>query len=84
MAYWAGLIRGRLKKETDEVQQVLHSNLKEFRKLIEMESAYLTKLKGKVGYAKERARMNKVLKGRVDFVEKKVTKEIKDVQDLLK
>ena len=84
LAYWAGLIRGRLKKETDEVQQVLHGNLKEFRKLIEKESAYLESIKGKAGYGKERIRMGKVLKGRIDFIEKKIGKEIKDVQDLLK
>ena len=84
LAYWAGLIRGRLKKEADEVQKVLHSNLKEFRRLIEKESAYLESLEGKVGYEKEKVKIKRILKGRIDFIEKKIGKEIKDVQDLLK
>ncbi|MDD5071463.1 MAG: cohesin domain-containing protein [Patescibacteria group bacterium] len=84
LAYWAGMIKGKLKKETDEAQKVLRANLKEFRKLIEKESAYLESLKGKAGYEKERAKIKRSLKGRVDFIEKKVMKEIKDVQDLLK
>ena len=84
LAYWAGLIRGRLKKEADEVQKVLHSNLKEFRRLIEKESTYLESLEGKTGYEKEKVKMKRILKGRIDFIEKKIGKEIKDVQDLLK
>lgn len=84
LAFWAGLMRNRLKKETDEAQVALHKNLREFRKLIEQELILLDKLKGKEGYDREKANVKKALKGRVDFMEKKIAKEIKDIEDLLK
>jgi len=84
LSYWAGLIRSRLKEETDEVQIVLHKNLKDFKKLLEKEMNDLEKLEGEDGHNRERAKVRKTLKTKINFVEKKVLKEIKDIEDLLK
>jgi len=78
-AYWAGLIRGKLRKETGEAEKALHGNLKNFKKLIEKEVTQLSKTKGKRGKGTK-----KTLKNRIDFIEKKILKEIDDIQVLLK
>jgi len=77
-------IRKKLKKETVEVEQVLHNNLKNLRKMIEEELGALEKYKGKAGFKEEEVRTEQRIETRVGEIEKKILKEIKDVEDILK
>lgn len=83
LSYLAGLMRNKLKKETNEAQTALHKSLRNLRKLIEKEIFHLDKIEGRDGHSRERSKMKKTLKGRADFIEKKVAKEIKDIENLL-
>lgn len=78
------LVRKKLKKETVEVEQVLHNNLKNLRKMIEEELAVLEKYKGKAGFKEEEQKTEQKIENQVLQVEKKILKEIKDVEDILK
>ena len=83
LAYWAGLTKNKLKKETDEAQAALHKNLKDFKKLIEREITFLDSIEGEDGHSRERIKIKRALKSRVDFVENKILKEIRDIENLL-
>jgi hypothetical protein len=79
--FWIiALIRKKLKKETVEIEEVLHRNALEMRKAIETEvdSIIASKLKADKLKAKSRL-LDKVLDN-----EKKTLKEIKDVEEILK
>jgi len=82
--YLAGKIRKRLKKETGEVEQVLHKNFINLKKAIDKEFIDLNKLAGTIDYNKERVEVKQRLKRNIDGVEKKIAKEIKDVEEILK
>lgn len=84
LAFWAGLMRNKLKKETDEAQTALHKNLKDLKKLMAKEINRLDKLEGKDGHSRERAKIRKTIQSRINFIEKKILGEIKDIEDLLK
>jgi hypothetical protein len=74
------LIRRRLKKETYDIEEVLHKNALEMKKTIDSEFTTMSKAASKTGIVK--AKDN--LKAKVDENEKKTLKEIKDVEKMLK
>jgi hypothetical protein len=80
----AGSIKRKTKKEVDEAEEVLHNNLKDFKNSIERELTLWDKFGDKNGYDKEKALIIQSLKKKIDFMENKVLKEIKDIEDLLK
>ncbi len=82
--YLAGKIRKKLKKETGEVEQVLHKNFNNLKKNIDKEFTDLNKLAGKSNYNKERVEVKQRIKRNIDGAEKKIVKEIKDVEEILK
>ncbi|MDP3043291.1 MAG: cohesin domain-containing protein, partial [bacterium] len=84
LAFWAGLMRNKLKKETDEAEQILHKSLIEFKKSFEENLDSLIEFEKETGRAKEKAAARESLKRKIDFMENKVLKEIKDIEDLLK
>ncbi|MBU4455550.1 four helix bundle protein [Patescibacteria group bacterium] len=84
LAFWAGLMRSKLKKEADEAEQILHKSLIEFKKLFEEDLDSLIELEKETGRVKEKMAARESLKRKIDFMENKVLKEIKDIEDLLK
>lgn len=80
----ASLIKRKTKKEVNEAEEVLHNNLKEFKNSIAEELALWDKFYNKKGYDEEKAKIIQSLKKKIDFMENKVLKEIKDIEDLLK
>ncbi len=77
-------VRRKLKKETVEAEVVLHNNLKDLRKMIEEELTALEKHKGKAGFKEEEIKTEKKIEDRIAQIEKKILKEMKDVEDILK
>jgi hypothetical protein len=82
--YLVGLIRKRLKKETVEVELVLQQNLANLKKIVDDEVAKLAKLAPAPAVQKEGRRMKDTFGKQVDQAKKKILKEIKDVEDILK
>lgn len=82
--YLAGKIRRKLKKETVEVEEVLHQNMAELRKTVEEEMGRLDNLKRVSEFKAENANMKKLLDDQIEKTEKKILSEIKDVEDILK
>jgi len=82
--FLVGKVRGKLKKETVEVENVSRTNLDELEAFIDQEFIKLKKFEGKVNYAQEKKKMKDGLRARVGAVEKKILKEVKDVEDILK
>jgi hypothetical protein len=80
----AGSIKRKTKKEVDEAEGALHNNLKDFKNSIERELTLWDKFGDKNGYDKEKVRIIQSLKKKIDFMENKVLKEIKDIENLLK
>jgi len=84
LLFLIGLIRKKLKKETVEVEDVLHQNMKNLKKLIDEDLDNLNNLKKMSDVAKESEQMKKSLDDYIENTEKKILKEIKDVEDILK
>lgn len=82
--FLVGKVRGKLKKETVEVENVSRTNLEELEAFIDQEFIKLKKFEGKVNYTQEKKKMKDGLRARVGAVEKKILKEVKDVEDILK
>jgi len=82
--YIAGAIRKRLKKETIEVEDVLHNNLNNLKKAVDQELTQLNKFKTMSNFRKKRATIGLRLKNNIEDTEKKIKKEIKDIEDILK
>lgn len=82
--YIAGLVRRKLKKETLEVEEIIHKNALAMKKAIDQEFMALAKFEGKAGYKKEKEKTKSNLKKTVDTNEKKSIKEVKDVEEILK
>lgn len=78
--YLIGLIRRKLKKETVEIEEVLHRNALEMKKSIDQEFIAFTKSPSKAGFNKAKDNLKK----KVDDNEKKTLKEIQDVEEILK
>lgn len=81
--YLAGIMRKRLKKETVEVEKVLHDNLNGLRSEIDKDLSQLAKYAGTEGFTKEKMRTKVALRDRISLTEKKIMKEIKDVEKIL-
>lgn len=84
LLFLIGLIRKKLKKETVEVEDVLHQNMKNLKKVIEEDIDNLNKLKKLSDVAKESEQMKQSLDDYIEATEKKILKEIKDVEEILK
>jgi hypothetical protein len=82
--YIFGLIKKRLRKEAVEIETVLHDNLKAYQEEFDKEFLRLSKYEGKAAYKKEKAKTKEVLKSKIDSVEKKILKEVKDVEEIVK
>jgi hypothetical protein len=79
-----GLLRKKLKKETVEVEEIMHKNAKEMKKAIDDEFKALADIKTKSAYDAEREKVKERLMQKVDVNEKKSIKEIQDVEEILK
>lgn len=78
------LIRKRLKKETVEVEVVLQQNLLNLKKIVEDEVAKLSKLAPQPAVIKEGKKMKDSFNLQIEQAKKKIMKEIKDVEAILK
>jgi len=81
LLYIAGVIRKKLKKETIEVEEVLYNNLNNLEKIIDKE---MTQLKKTPDFTREKVKMKLRLKNNIEATKKKILKEIKDVEDILR
>ena len=79
-----GAIKRKLRKETIEIEQVLHDNLSAYAKDIDDEFLRLSKYERKVGYKQEKAKTKTILKKKIELAEKKILKEVRDVEDIVK
>ncbi len=82
--YIISTIRKRLKKETTEVEVVLQQNLSNLKKIIEDEVAKLNKLSPSPAVVKEGKVMKDSFNKQIEQARKKIMKEIKDVEDVLR
>lgn len=82
--YIINMIRKRLKKETVEVEVVLQQNLANLKKIVEDEVAKLNKLAPQAAVAKEGKKMKDSFNAQLEQARKKIMKEIKDVEDILR
>ncbi len=83
LLWLAHLIRRRLRKETVEVEEVLRANLSNLKKIINKELSDLEKIKDPEERHREQTKAKLRLKKKVELTEKKILKEIKDVEDIL-
>jgi hypothetical protein len=84
IVFLIGKLRNRLKKETFEVEKISRQSLEDLEKFIDSEFVKLSKSEGKLNYANEKKKMKAGLRARVDAAEKKILKEVKDIEDILK
>ena len=82
--YMAGLLRRKLKKETVEVEDVLRKNLSALQTEVEEELDKLDKVRSSAAYQKGKTQARQNIKANIDQAEKRILKEIKDVEDILK
>jgi len=82
--YLGRLIRRKLKKETSEVEDILHRKLEKLRQEIDRDLAELSKFKGSELFAFEKAKTKAKVKQKIKNAEEKILKEVKDVEDILK
>lgn len=82
--YIMGFVRRRLRKETIEIEKVLHENLQAYLVDFDKEFLRLSKFEGKTSYKLEKTKSQEVLTKKIEAVEKKILKEIKDVEDIVK
>lgn len=78
------LLRRKLKKETFEIEDVLHDNLSEYQKYIDQEFAKLKKYEKTAEYGKEKLKTRNRMKKKIQAIEAKIMKEVKDVEKILK
>jgi len=74
-------VKRKIKKETIEIEEVLHNYILTYKRQIDAE---LDKLKGGIKLKQEKEKLKLILKKKADDVESKTLKEIKDVEKLLK
>ncbi len=79
LIFW--LAKKKVKKETIEIEEVLHANISSYKKTIDLE---LDKLKGGIKLTDEKEKTKLRLKKKADDVESSILKEVKDVEKLLK
>ena len=80
----ARFAKKKLKKEATEVEVVLKQNITELRKEIEKDFAEMTAGRTSVAQKKIIEEAQKGLKTKIDSMEKKTMKEIRDVEELAK
>lgn len=73
----------KLRRETVEIEEVLHANLEAYKKSLDQEFTALDK-KQSLTAKKEAAKTKLKLKKELDSVEQKILKEVKDVEEMLK
>lgn len=76
------MIRKRLRKEAVEVEDVVRKNLHEYRKVFDEEMDEI--VMHKKDLAQEKDAVKERMDARLEQMEKKIMKEIKDVEELLK
>ena len=74
------LTKKKVRKETIEIEEVLHANILAYKKQVDLE---LDKLKGGVKLPEEKNKLKLRLKKKADEIEAKTLKEIKDVEELI-
>ncbi|MDA3840390.1 MAG: cohesin domain-containing protein [Patescibacteria group bacterium] len=79
----ARLTKKKLKKEATEIEVVLRENIKELRKEIENDFTEIKKGKSSVAQKKLLDETQAALKSKIDTMEKKTMKEIRDIEDLV-
>ena len=79
-----GLIKRKIKKETIEVEDVLHNNLHEIKKEFNAEFDRLQNIRHSEVYVHEKEKAKHRLNNKIEEVEKKILKEVRDVEDLVK
>jgi len=77
-------IKKKLRKETIEAEEVLSNNLNEIRKEVNIEFDRLHSMRHSENYGHEKEKSKQRLNEHLREVEKKILKELKDVEDLLK
>ncbi len=84
IVYIIAFIRRKLKRETVEVEEVLKKNMKLLQKEVENDIDRLAAVGTKAALNREKNKTKTVLKDKIEIMEKKILKEIKDVEDILK
>ncbi|MCD4762272.1 cohesin domain-containing protein [bacterium] len=82
--YIAGIIRKRLKKETYEVEEILHKNSLDMKNSINKELLALIRISKAPSVKNEIAKTKERLSQKIDANEKRTLKEVQDVEDILK
>jgi hypothetical protein len=83
--FLVNMARKKLRKETVEVEQVAGKYLAELKNVIDEEFNRLDKIaSGSREYKKEKMETKRRLKINIEGAEKKIAKELKDVEDILK
>ncbi|NTW22425.1 hypothetical protein HGA34_02645 [Candidatus Falkowbacteria bacterium] len=80
----SGKLRKKLKKETVEVEDVLHQNMCGLKQMVDDEVSRIDQFKRITEVRKEGAKMKQALRESIDTTEMKILKEIKDVEEILK
>lgn len=81
--YIANFLRRRLKKETVEAEYVVHRNFTDLGEIIDEEFNELNKMAGTAAYNKERIKFKQRIKNYMTEAERKIMKEIKDVEKIV-
>ncbi|MDD4902016.1 MAG: cohesin domain-containing protein [Patescibacteria group bacterium] len=76
-------VRKKLKKETLEIEDVLEKNIEELKIAVSEEIDDLVKM-NRADFAKGKARVKNILYEHIDATNKRILKEIKDVEKILK
>lgn len=84
IVYLIAFVRKRLKRETIEAEEVAKHVLKSFREEMDEEFAKLLQDETKAAGRKHKEEVILHLDGRLDEVEEKILKEMKDVEQILK
>jgi len=79
-----GKLRKKLKKETVEVEDVLHQNMTGLKQMVDDEVSRIDQYKRITEVRKESVKIKQALRDSIEVTEKKILKEIKDVEDILK
>lgn len=82
--YLSNIIRRKLKKETIEVEVVLNEKLDQLQQVVDREVVRFSKLTKAPEVIKESRKMRASLSEHIDTARRKIIKEIKDVEDILR
>lgn len=84
IAYLIFFLRKKLKRETIEVEEVLKRNIGVFRQAIEGEFEEIIRKETRVSGRKSKTEAKERLLLKLETAEKKILKEVKDVEEILK